>query len=126
MDSTINGKTLEIDLDQLLGTIQAEDVPDLIDSLAITDAVIEAVGQQITEGWTALGSHSDRDCTARSAPLGALDRVIREIAKAHGDIVQGEIEKMEKALVANEEDNTALRVMLRESYDRSVVNLSAH
>ena len=120
MNATINGRILELDLGQLLETIRPEQALYLIDALGVTGGVIEAVGQQITEGCTDMGSCGSRDGTAHSTPSGPLDSVIRKVAKFSDDIAREEIDRLEKALAENEKDNMALRVLLRESYGRSV------
>ena len=109
MNATINGQTLELNLFDVLATIRTEDVPDLVDSLACQDAVIEAVGQLIIHGSTDRGSYGWESETA-SHPSTPLDRLRREIAKAHAGLAREEIEKLEKALAEKEEVNRKLRV----------------
>lgn len=81
----------------VLEYLSADQMNDLVEQLACHDRIIEHVAAQIVDGCTENGSWGGK-CGAYPEPVTPLDKAMRRIAKASGDIAREEIERLEKAL----------------------------
>lgn len=105
---------LIVPLYEILQQLNPDSAEDLIDTLACTDAVIDAVGKQILEGYTEMMSYAARSCPAVPDPHCAMDRLMRDLAKGYDDVAKKEIEDLENALRCERADNVKLRGQLVE------------
>jgi len=62
--------------------------------------VIQAVVDQIVDGWTELGSHGFRSNCME--PANALDKIRRRLAEASSEIAKDEIETLKQLVVQAE------------------------
>lgn len=86
-----NGELL-LNIHELLSSLSSEQLNEIIDTLAIQEAVIEQVTNQIVDGSTSLGSYGLTGDSQNAST--ALDRAIRRIAESSSDIAKKEIEKL--------------------------------
>jgi len=98
MKAKVDGSNLKIDLYELMESMSADEQRSLADALAVQDAVIMFVTQQILDGCTDLSSRGGRVCTAEPSPSHGLDWACREVAKRACETAKTEIEALERSL----------------------------
>jgi hypothetical protein len=104
MTTTIVKGKLCISIGDLLDNIAPEDKSELLKHIACDSQVIADVVAQILDGWTEDGWHGRKAIEASANPpvWEAIDRAQREIAKRSGEVAKREIERLEKALSAEQ------------------------
>lgn len=100
MNIELKDGKLCFDLAKAISELSDEQKRDAITVLACDSTVITMVGQQIVDGMTDDGSRGSMSCYAGAQPHFGLDRVLRDVAKAAGDVARQEIERLEQALAA--------------------------
>lgn len=90
--------SIEIDIYELLESLDDESKLKFIESLACDSMVVKHVADQIITGWTESGCSSGRLCTAESEPALGLDWAVRQVSLRAGDVARVEIERLQKAL----------------------------
>jgi predicted deacetylase len=103
------GRTIEIDIYDLVESLPTEDQKTLADALAVRDEVCRYVAQQIIGDWTEHNSLAGRNCVADSEPRNGLDWACREVAKRAGEVAADEIKRLEAALKYREQENATLQ-----------------
>lgn len=98
---TLDGDTLRVNIADLLKSLPAESLPALVDELAIDDAVIEQVANQIADGWTDMDSHAWHDEDS-AEPRSALGKARRKCALAAGGLAAEQIAALAAKLEAAE------------------------
>jgi hypothetical protein len=98
MNVTIEKGRLSIDLFDLLGELTTDQRASLIDLLACRDEVINEVTNQIIDGWTTEGSHGSTCFGGDPDAVYGIDGARMRIAKASGEIVAREIERLGEEL----------------------------
>lgn len=99
---------LSFDAVEFVSCMTLDTKREFADALACNSDVIEFVAQQILTGWTEYDSHGPKSFVAGVYPRG-LEKAIRDIAKASGEVARKEIESLEEALkrVTDERDKLA-------------------
>ena len=116
MKATIEDTELRINIYHLMEEMDEEQQKQMADALAVRDAVITYVTQQILDGATDHGSFAGTCCVAYSDPpkTMGLDWAVREVARRAGEVATYEIERLERALRSREEEISRLRRTLDE------------
>ncbi len=94
-----NGK-VTFDLVDLLEYAPKEDLASVIEGLSCNEQVIAHVAEQIADGCTENGYSGGRFCCPEPNESSgtALDKAIRRVSKASGEVAAKEIERLERAL----------------------------
>jgi hypothetical protein len=116
MKATLEGTELRINIYHLMEEMDEEEQRQMADALAVRDAVVLYVTQQILDGWTEHESNAGLCCVACSDPpkTMGLDWAVREVARRAGEVAASEVKRLERALRSKEEENAMLRKMLDE------------
>ena len=109
MSVKVVGRTIEIDIYDLVESLSPDEQRTFADALAVSDDVVKYVTQQILGDWTELDSRAGLNCVAASEPRNGLDWARREVAKRAGEVAADEIRRLEAALKYREEENADLR-----------------
>lgn len=97
MKATYEKGHISFSLEDALQSVDAEQIPDLLQSLSCETKVIDYVAQQIINRWTEDGYHGYTGL-AHPQQYSGLDKAWRDVAKASGEIAKREIERLEDAL----------------------------
>lgn len=97
MLSKVENGNLTIDVHELLAGLFVEEKQVLAEALAISDDVIERVGQQIVTGWTEAGSHGFNDSDAAD-PTYPLGKAIRAVALGSGGVAARQVEDLSSTM----------------------------
>lgn len=96
------GKVI-IDVNYLIDAMSDQAKLDLVERLAVEDAVIKHVVDQLVEGLTENCYGGSRLCGSSVEPSLPLDIAHRRIAEASGDIANAEIESLKRELASTTE-----------------------
>lgn len=94
---TFDAGKITLDLRDILEKLEVNDVEEIADYLSCNDNVFKNVADQIIHGMTNMGSHGGVSFTPEK-PSTPLDKAIRRVAEASGDIAKEEIETMSRRL----------------------------
>lgn len=103
----LSGRTVEIDLYEVLRCIPTGQKMELIEALSIEDDVIDAVTDQIIEGSTESGSCGGRAYPAPREGATGLDRAIMLIVQRHDEVAAKEMRILHARLLAMDESRNA-------------------
>lgn len=117
MNADLKKGMLSVNLYDVFESLSPEELIELVDSLACTDAVIKHVADQIIDGWTELGSHGGKSAGNHTA-YGALDEAIRRVAEASGEVAKKEIAALCDSLKRVEQQNVDAWVEIRRLQDK--------
>lgn len=106
IDSECN---LSVNLFDLLEEAPDEKLPKLAVALAVQDPVIDAVVEQLLDGFTEDGSRGYVSVVAAASPSGAIERARRRIAAQAGEVAAREMRRLEEALRSAEEREARLQ-----------------
>lgn len=107
MKIEIENGFLKVSMCDMLATMTGDHRRELIDTLACESDVIEAVCDQIIEGYTSWGSScGSRTFSFHHTPYAALDRAKRRIAESRDAIASEELAQAEKATKKLSEENS--------------------
>ena len=120
MNVTIEKGKLLVGIGDLLDNISPEDKSELFKHIACDNQVIADVVAQILDGWTEDGWHGEKLVEAESDPAArhAIDRAKRDVAKRSGEVAKAEIERLEKALAAEQKRRRDLEDEKRNAWAR--------
>jgi hypothetical protein len=94
-----NGE-ITFNLVDLLEYVPKEQLAMHIEALSCNEQILAHVAEQIATGYTEWGYSGGRFCTPEPDENSgtALDKAIRRVAKASGEVAKNEIERLERAL----------------------------
>jgi hypothetical protein len=97
---TYDNGTITFNLVDLLEYAPKEQIDALVEALSCNEQILDHVAAQIADGYTEYGYYGGRFCTPEPDENSgtALDKAIRRIAKASGEVSRKEIERLERAL----------------------------
>ena len=102
MSAKVTYKNGEItfNLVDVLEFIPKEDIAAHVEALSCHEQILAHVAEQIADGCTENGYFGSRFCTPEPDENSgtALDKAIRRVAKASGEVARKEIERLERAL----------------------------
>lgn len=114
---------LQVNLEDVLSLLNAEQRIALVDALACNDDVIKCVVDQIFDGWTERGSHAAVSHHANAAPSTGLDYATRQVALRAGEVAKKEIARLQEALKTVDEEfqvyRAERRAERRSAYERA-------
>lgn len=100
----LQGGELLVNVADLLGSFTGEERDQLIEQLACEDAIIERVAEQLVTGWTEAGNHGYK--SGGHTPSTPLDKAIRRVAEAAGEVAVKEISRL-ASVAKNAEESRA-------------------
>ena len=98
MAAKFEGSRISFDIQDVLNAMSCEDKLLLIESMSCDTLIIDHVASQIIDGLTESGYCSGVSVITRADVYFGLDKAIRNIARASGEIAKKEIERLEHAL----------------------------
>lgn len=104
MTAKLTNGSIEIDICDLLDSLNDESKLKFIESLACDSAVVKHVADQIITGWTESGYSSGRFCTASPDPAYGLDWAVRQVALRSGEVAEKEIHRLQEALARKDKE----------------------
>jgi hypothetical protein len=95
---------ITFNLVDVLEYIPKEQLAAHVEALSCNEQILAHVAEQIATGYTEYGYFGSRFCTPEPDENSgtALDKAIRRVAKASGDVARKEIERLESALKLTE------------------------
>ena len=92
--------TITFNLVDLLEYAPKDQIDSLVEALSCNEQILAHVAAQIADGYTENAYFGGRFCTAEPDENSgtALDKAIRRVAKASGEVSRKEIERLERAL----------------------------
>lgn len=112
MDAKITEGRLTVNVADLIGQLDDEGRQHVIQTLACQSEVIEAVAEQIVDGWTEAGYHGY--ISYGPMPHTALDKARRLVAKSAPANAEKAIERLERIAVDAEKRASDLQTRLIE------------
>lgn len=95
---------LEFNLIDLFDNLPAETKIQLVESLSCDEAILKHVLDQLLDGWTE-NMYYGATALPEATPFWSLDKAKREVAKRAGEVAKAEIERLERELARQKEEN---------------------